>query len=30
MTNLYEIIGSLLAAFVVGLLAHLAPRIKAW
>ncbi len=30
MTNLYEIIGSLLAAFVVGLLAYLAPKAKAW
>ena len=30
MTNLYEIIGKLLAAFVVGLLAYLAPKAKAW
>lgn len=30
MTNLYEIIGNLLAAFAVGLLAYLAPRVKAW
>ncbi len=30
MENIYEIIGNLLAAFVVGLLAYLAPRAKAW
>ena len=30
MTNLYEITGNLLAAFVVGLLAYLAPWVKAW
>lgn len=30
MENLYEIIGNLLAAFVVGLLAYLAPMAKAW
>lgn len=30
MTNLYEITGNLLAAFVVGLLAYLAPKAKAW
>lgn len=30
MTNLYEIIGNLLAAFVVGLLAYLAPKARAW
>lgn len=30
MTNIYEIIGNLLAAFVVGLLAYLTPRAKAW
>lgn len=30
MTNLYEIIGNLLAAVVVGLLAYLVPRAKAW
>ena len=30
MTDLYEIIGNLLAAFVVGLLAYLTPKVKAW
>ena len=30
MNNLYEIIGNLLAAFAVGLLAYLTPRMKAW
>lgn len=30
MENLYEIIGKLLAAFVVGLLAYLTPKAKAW
>lgn len=30
MNNLYEIIGNLLAAFVVGLLAYLAPKARAW
>ena len=30
MTNLYEIIGNLLAAFTVGLLAYLAPKARAW
>lgn len=30
MTNLYEIMGNLLAAFAVGLLAYLAPKAKAW
>ena len=30
MNNIYEIIGNLLAALVVGLLAYLAPRAKAW
>ncbi len=30
MENIYEIIGKLLAAFVVGLLAYLTPRAKAW
>lgn len=30
MTNLYEIVGNLLAAFVVGLLAYLTPKLKAW
>ena len=30
MTNLYEIIGNLLAAFSVALLAYLAPKAKAW
>ena len=30
MTNLYEITGKLLAAFVVGLLAYLTPKVKAW
>lgn len=30
MNNLYEIIGKLLAAFVVGLLAYLTPKVKAW
>lgn len=30
MNNLYEIIGNLLAAFVVGLLAYLAPKAKSW
>ncbi len=30
MTNLYEIIGNLLAAFAVGLLAYLVPKAKAW
>ncbi len=30
MENLYEIIGNLLAAFVVGLLAYLVPKVKAW
>ena len=30
MNNLYEIIGNLLAAFVVGLLAALVPKAKAW
>lgn len=28
--NIYEIIGNLLAAFVVGLLAYLMPKAKAW
>lgn len=28
--NIYEMIGNLLAAFVVGLLAYLVPRAKAW
>lgn len=28
--NLYEIVGNLLAAFVVGLLAYLTPRVKEW
>ena len=28
--NIYEIIGNLLAAFLVGLLAYLTPRAKAW
>lgn len=30
MNNLYEIIGNLLAAFVVGLLAYLTPKVKEW
>lgn len=30
MANLYEIIGNLLAAVVVGLLAYLTPKAKAW
>lgn len=30
MTNLYEIIGNLLAAFAVALLAYLTPKAKAW
>lgn len=30
MNNLYEIIGNLLAAFAVGLLAYLTPKLKAW
>lgn len=30
MSNIYEIIGKLLAAFLVGLLAYLTPRAKAW
>ena len=30
MENLYEITGNLLAAFVVGLLAYLTPKVKAW
>ncbi len=30
MTNLYEIIGNLLAAFAVGLLAYLVPKARAW
>ena len=30
MSNIYEIIGNLLAAFVVGLLAYLAPKAMAW
>lgn len=30
MTNLYEIIGNLLAAFAVGLLAYLTPKVKTW
>ena len=30
MENIYEIIGNLLAAFVVGLLAYLAPMAKVW
>lgn len=30
MTNLYEIIGKLLAAFAVALLAYLTPKVKAW
>ena len=30
MNDLYEIIGRLLAAFVVGLLAYMAPKAKAW
>lgn len=30
MGNLSEIIGNLLAAFVVGLLAYLTPKVKAW
>ena len=30
MENLYEIIGNLLAAFVVGLLASLVPKARAW
>ena len=28
--NLYEIVGNLLAAFVVGLLAYLTPKVKEW
>ena len=28
--SIYEIIGNLLAAFVVGLLAYFAPKVKAW
>ena len=30
MENLYEITGNLLAAFVVGLLAYLVPKARAW
>nr|WP_325212944.1 hypothetical protein [uncultured Oscillibacter sp.] len=30
MTNLYEIIGNLLAAFAVALLTYLTPKAKAW
>ena len=30
MTLIYEIIGKLLAAFVVGMLAYLMPKVKAW
>ena len=30
MNNLYEIIGNLLAAFAVALLAYLTPKVKAW
>lgn len=30
MNNLYEITGNLLAAFVVGLLAYLTPKVKSW
>ena len=30
MNNIYEIIGNLLAAIVVGLLAYVAPKAKAW
>lgn len=30
MENLYEIMGNLLAAFAVGVLAYLAPRARAW
>ncbi len=30
MNNLYEIIGNLLAAFAVGLLAYLTPKVKEW
>ena len=30
MENLYEITGNLLAAFVVGLLAYLTPKVNAW
>ena len=30
MENIYEIIGKLLAAFVVGLIAYLAPKARAW
>lgn len=30
MNNLYEITGNLLAAFVVGLLAYLTPKARAW
>ena len=30
MNNLYEITGNLLAAFMVGLLAYLTPKVKAW
>lgn len=30
MNNLYEIIGNLLAAFAVGLLAYLVPKARAW
>ena len=30
MEQIYEIIGSLLGALVVGLLAYLTPKVKAW
>lgn len=30
MENLYEIIGNLLAAFAVGLLAYLTPKVRKW
>lgn len=30
MSDLYEIIGNLLAAFAVGLLAYLVPKVRAW
>ena len=30
MNDLYEIIGNLLAAFLVGLLAYFTPKVKAW
>ena len=30
MENMYEIIGNLLAAFAVALLAYLTPKAKAW